>query len=213
MKYILFILFGIQILAQSLEQDAISYLKKQFPDYEKIEIEIQNNNTLNEKIVIDYTREINLKKGVAFIPVIKTKNGSETQSIVLAKVKLLKKILVTVKNFEKKDFLTKNDFEEKLIDVTNLNGNPVLANFNPDGYRAKTFLRKGEILFEENIEKVPLINVGDKVIAEVKKGAVVVTAETFARQCGSIGDLIEVVTAKNKIIKARVVNANKVIVE
>jgi flagella basal body P-ring formation protein FlgA len=213
MKYLLFILFGIQILAQSLEQDAVNYFKKQFPEYEKIELQLQKNSSLNEKMVIDYTRRINLERGTALIPVIKTKNGSETQSIVLAKVKLFKKILVTLRNIEKKDPLTKNDFEEKLIDVTSLNGNPIQAKFNLDGYRAKVFLRKGEILFEEKIEKTPLVNVGDKVIAEVKKGTVVVTTEVYARQCGSKGDLIEVVSTKNKIIKARVVNAKKVMIE
>lgn len=213
MKYILFILFGIQILAQSLEQDAVNYLRKEFPEYEKIELQLQKNSSLNEKMVIDYTRRINLERGTALIPVIKTKNGSGTQSLVSAKVKLLKKILVTLRNIEKKDPLTKNDFEEKLIDVTSLNGNPVQAKFNPDGYRAKTFLRKGEILFEEKIEKTPLVNVGDKVIAEVKKGNVVVTSEVYARQCGSTGDLIEVVSTKNKIIKARIVNAKKVMIE
>jgi len=213
MKYLLFILFGIQILAQSLEQDAVNYFKKQFPEYEKIELQLQKNSSLNEKMVIDYTRRINLERGTALIPVIKTKNGSETQSIVLAKVKLFKKILVTLRNIEKKDPLTKNDFEEKLIDVTSLNGNPIQAKFNLNDYRAKVFLRKGEILFEEKIEKTPLVNVGDKVIAEVKKGTVVVTTEVYARQCGSKGDLIEVVSTKNKIIKARVVNAKKVMIE
>lgn len=213
MKYFLFILFGIQILAQSFEQDAVNYFKKQFPEYEKIELQLQKNSSLNEKMVIDYTRRINLERGTALIPVIKTKNGSGTQSLVSAKVKLLKKILVTLRNIEKKDPLTKNDFEEKLIDVTGLNGNTVQAKFNTDGYRAKTFLRKGEILFEEKIEKTPLVNVGDKIIAEVKKGNVVVTSEVYARQCGSTGDLIEVVSTKNKIIKARIVNAKKVMIE
>ncbi len=80
-------------------------------------------------------------------------------------------------------------------------------------YHAKSFIRKGEILFEETIKKIPLINSGDKVFAEVRNGNVLVITEAFARQQGSSGDLIEVVSNNNKIFKARIMNANKVIVE
>lgn len=202
-----------QILAQSFEQDAAKYLQKKFPEYEKIELQLQKNNFSDVKIVVDHTREINLEHNTAFIPVVETKKGKESRSIVFVKVRLFKKVFVALKDFEKKEALAKNDFEEKLSDVTNLNGNPIKVDFDFINYRSKSFLKKGNILFEEKIEKVPVINIGDKVIAEVRNGNVILTTVAVARQCGSTGDRIELVSPKNKIITAKIVNAKKVIVE
>ena len=176
-------------------------------------MQLQKNSFSDVKIVVDHTREINLEHNTAFIPVIENKNGKESRSIVFVKARLFKKVFVALKDFEKKEALTKNGFEEKLSDVTNLNGNPVKINFDFINYRSKSFFKKGDILFEEKIEKVPVINIGDKVVAEVINGNVILTTSAVARQCGGTGDRIELVLPKNKIITAKIVNAKKVIVE
>lgn len=213
MKYLIFILFTVQLLAQSFEEQALKYLQKEFPEYQKIEMQLQNNFSSDEKITIDYTRNINLSKGIAFIPVIATKGKKTSASIISVRVKLYKKLLVANKDIDKKESFTKDNFEQRDMDVTKLNGNPVKINFAISDYRAKSFIKKGEILFEEKIEKIPLINSGDKVFAEVRNGNVVVNTEAFARQQGSIGDLIEFVSSNNKIFKARILDVNKVVVE
>jgi len=213
MKYLIFLLFTVQLLAQSFEEQALKYLQKEFPEYQKIEMQLQNNFSSDEKIEIDYTRNINLGKGVAFIPVIATKGKKTSASVVSVRVKLYKKLLVASKDINKKESFTQDNFEQRVIDVTRLNGNPVKIDFVVSSYYAKSFIKKGEILFEEKIEKIPLISSGDKVFAEVRNGNVVVTTEAFARQQGSIGDLIELVSSNNKIFKARILDANKVVVE
>jgi flagella basal body P-ring formation protein FlgA len=213
MKHLLFILFGIQILAQSFEDQSLQYLQKEFPEYEKIEIQLQNNFSPDEKIIIDSTRNISLSRGIALIPVFATRGKKTSSSVVSVRVRLFKKLLIAAKDFEKKESFTQSGFEEKVMEVTRLNGNPVNIDFVVSNYRAKSFIKKGEILFEEKLEKIPLISSGDKVFAEVRNGNVIVTTEAFARQYGSTGDLIEFVSLNNKIFKARIVNANKVIVE
>ena len=213
MKYLLIILFSVQLFAQSFKEQALQYFQKEYPGYEKIEMQFQNNYSPDEKIVIDYTRNINLGKGMAFIPVIATKGNKTSSSILSVKVQLFKKLLVANKNYDRKELLFKSGFEEKVINVTHLNGHPVETDFVVSDYHAKSFIKKGEILFEEKMEKIPLISSGDKVFAEVRNGNVVVITEAFARQQGSTGDLIELVSQNNKIIKARIVDANKVIVE
>ena len=213
MKYLVFILFTVQLLAQPFEEQALKYLQKEYPEYQKIEMQLQNNFSSDEKIEIDYTRNINLSKGIAFIPVIATKGKKTSASIVSVRVKLYKKLLVASKDFDKKESFTKNNFEQRVMDVTRLNGNPVKIDFAISDYRVKSFIKKGEILLEEKIEKIPLISSGDKVFAEVRNGNVVVTTEAFARQQGSIGDLIEFVSSNNKIFKARILDVNKVVVE
>jgi flagella basal body P-ring formation protein FlgA len=206
-------MFSVQLLAQSFEDQALKYLQKEFPEYQIIEIQVQQNFSSDDKIVIDFTRNINLSKGIAFIPVIATKGKKTSASVVSIKVQLFKKLLVANKDYEKKELLQISGFEEKVSDVTRLNGNPVKIEIDVTGYHAKSFIKKGEILFEEKIEKVPLISSGDKVSAEVRNGNVVITTEAFARQQGSIGDLIELVSSNNKIFKARILDANKVVVE
>lgn len=213
MKYLFMILLSVQIFSQSFEETALQYLQKEYPEYEKIEIQLQKNFSSDEKIIVDFTRKINLGKGIAYIPVIATKGKKTSSSIVSVKVQLFKKLLVAAKDFERKEVLINSGFEEKVLEVSKINGTAVNKDFAISDYRAKSFIKKGEILFEEKMEKIPLISTGDKVFAEVRTGSVVVTTEALARQNGSTGDLIELVSSSNKIIKARIVNANKVIVE
>ena len=213
MKYLFIILFCSSLFAQTFEQEAIQYLQKQFPEYEKIEMQLQKNFSSDEKISVDKTRNISLSRGSAIIPVIATKGLKTASSIVSVKVNLYKILLVAMRDFNRKENLNLAEFETQLIDVTKLNGTPVGTEFLLTDYRAKSFIKKGEILLEENLEKIPLISAGDKVNAEVKTGSVVVSTELFARQHGSKGDLIELVSSNNKIIKARIIDANKVIVE
>lgn len=213
MKYLFFILFTVELLAQSFEEQALKYLQKEFPQFEKIEMQLQNNFSSDEKITIDYTRNINLSKGIAFIPVIATKGKKTSASVVSVRVRLYKKLLVANKDLGKNESFTQSNFDQRVMDVTKLNGNPVNIDFTVSDYQAKSFIKKGEILFEEKMEKIPLIRSGDKVFAEVRNGNVVVTTEAVARQQGSTGDLIEFVSSNNKIFKARILDANKVLVE
>lgn len=213
MKYLFIILFCSSLFAQTFEQEALQYLQQQFPEYEKIEMQLQKNFSSDEKISVDKTRNISLSRSSAIIPVIATKGLKTSSSIVSVKVNLYKKLLVASRDFDRKENLNQAEFETQLIDVTNLNGTPVGTEFLLTDYRAKSFIKKGEILLEEKLEKIPLISAGDKVNAEVKTGSVVVSTELFARQQGSKGDLIELVSSNNKIIKARIIDANKVIVE
>jgi len=213
MKYLLIIFFSVQLIAQPFEEQVLKYLQKEFPEYQKIEIQLNQNFSSDDKIEIDYTRNINLSKGIVFIPVIATKGKKTSASVVSIKVQLFKNLLVANKDYEKKELLNISGFEEKVLDVTRLNGNPVSVDFAVLNYRAKTFIKKGEILFEEKIEKIPLISSGDKVSAEVRNGNVIVKTDAFARQQGGAGDMIEFISSSNKIFKARIIDATKVVVE
>ena len=213
MKFLIIILFSVQVFSQSFEEKVLQYLQKEFPEYQKIEIQLNQNFSTDDKIEIDYTRTVNLGRGFAFVPVIATKGKKTSASIVSVKVQLLKKLLVASRDFDRKEELNKSGFEERILEVTRINGNPVCVDFAVTDFRAKTFIKKGEILFEEKIEKIPLISSGDKVFAEVRNGNVVVTTEAFARQQGGVGDLIEFVSSGNKIFKAKIIDATKVIVE
>ena len=213
MKFLIIIMFCTSVFAQTFEEKIKQHLISSFPQFENIEVTLNRNFSSDEKIVLDETRPINLGRGIAFIPVTATKGLKTSKSIVSVKIKLMQKVFVAVGDFEKHTSLSSQALVIKTLDVTNINGTPVNADALLDQYRTKSFIKKGEILFEERIEKIPLVSVGDKVDAEVRAGNVIVKTEAVARQNGNNGDLIELVSTGNKIIKARIVDANKVIVE
>jgi flagella basal body P-ring formation protein FlgA len=213
MKYLLIIFLTVQITAQSFKDQCFSYLQKTYPEYEKIELLSEPDLSNVENIFIDQMRKLTLSRGIAFIPVKITRGNKISSSIISLKVQLFKKVLIALKDIDKKEALGKSMFEEQVMETTRSNGNPIPANFNFEECRTKSFVKKGEILLEEKIEKIPLINSGDKVFAEVRNGNVIVTTEAYARQQGGFGDTIELVSSGNKIIKARIIDATKVIVE
>lgn len=213
MRFLFIILISLQLLGQSFEQEVYTRLINDFPEYEKIEIQRANKIDQDEKIILDYSRKVNLLRGTAVIPVFVLKGAGKTVSVVSFKVLLYKKVLVASRDYEKKEQLNQNGFEEKVVDVTFFNGKPLNNASEISSLRAKSFIKRNEILISEKTEKIPLINTGDKVIAEVRTGSVIIKTEAFARQCGHAGDIIELVSLNNKILKARIFDANKVIVE
>jgi flagella basal body P-ring formation protein FlgA len=212
MRVILFILFSIQLCAQSFEQNVLQYLQKRFTGYEKIEINVQDKIEENEKLTIDKSKEPNQGRGFILIPVFIEKNNFKKQSFVTIKVRLFKKVLISNGDIKSRETLAQNLFREQLTDVSEFSGTPFTEPDELSKYRTRSFLREGDILFKEKIELEPIINMGDKISAEVKCGNVSITTDAFARQNGNKGDVIRIIS-NNKILNARVVNHNKVIVE
>lgn len=101
MKYLLIIFFSVQLLAQPFEEQVLKYLQKEFPEYQKIEIQLHQNFSSDDKIEIDYTRNINLSKGIVFIPVIATKEKTSA-SVVSIKVQLFKNFWLQIKIMKKR---------------------------------------------------------------------------------------------------------------
>jgi flagella basal body P-ring formation protein FlgA len=199
--------------SQTFENEVRNHLMMSFPQYENIEVYLSKISSSDEKIIIDKTRPVSLSRGIALIPIIAAKGLKTGKSVFSVKIKLMQKVFIAADDLEKHKALSKQTLVEKTIDITNINGTPVSTDAVIDQYRTKSFVQKGEILFDERIEKIPLISIGDKVDAEVRAGNVTVRTEAVARQNGGNGDLIEIVSSGNKIIKARIIDANKVIVE
>ena len=213
MKYVIFIVISFQLFGQSFEENVLQFIEKEYPEYDKVEIQFIKDFLPGEKITLDYTRKIILGKGTAIVPVIAVKNNKTSATIISVKLRLYKKTLIALRDFSRKDILQNSWFEEKITDITFLNGNTVSSKTGLNRYRAKSTIKKGDILLEETIENIPLVNSGDKVLAEVRNGSVIITTEATARQTGYRGDIIEIVAFENRIIKAKVFDEYKVIVE
>ena len=100
----------------------------------------------------------------------------------------------------------------KSFDVTELNNSPVSIKNDLSGYRCKKNLKTGEVLTENDIEKLPVINIGDKITASVVEGNVLIQTEAVSKQDGQVGDIINILTDDNRQFKAKVVDFNNVLI-
>ena len=117
-----------------------------------------------------------------------------------------------MRDIERKEPLDKIDFENSLKNITGLSSVPILDLKDIHLFRSKTRLNKGEILTENDIERIPLIHIGDKITASIVNGNVMIQTDVVCKQEGSAGDIISVSAAGNKIFKARVLDNNNVLI-
>lgn len=213
MKLLILLLIGFQCFAQNFEEKALSFIKNELKDYQYISMKIINQSYNKDRIEIDTSKKLILNKDIVLIPVLIYNKKSTTNSFISAKVKLFKNVLVAKRNIKKEEIVSSSDFEIRLLDVCQYNGNVVNINYDLPSYKTKAFIKKGEVLIEEKLNKVPIVNYGDKVCAEVKVGNVTITTDVIARQSGNLGDVINVVSLNNTILKAKIIDEDKVKIE
>lgn len=206
------IVFTLQINAQSFQEQLTDYLNNQFYGYDQIKFDILSS--LDEaNTEIDLSRDITSKGNISYIPVRVLKNNKHTNSVLSVKVEKYKLVYSASTDIPKKQKINFDALFSRVENVAEINGTPLTSLNQEKIFRAKKFIKKGEIILQESIQDVPVIKIGDKILAEAVKGSVSVSVSAKARQDGSIGDTIEILTAENDLLKARVLNNNKVIIE
>ncbi|MCA2005582.1 MAG: flagellar basal body P-ring formation chaperone FlgA, partial [Ignavibacterium sp.] len=78
---------------------------------------------------------------------------------------------------------------------------------------AKTNIKAGQIITQDLIEEIPLIQSGSRVTAEYIQGSVIISTEAIARQDGKANETIDILTSSNELLKAKVINSHKVLIE
>lgn len=200
------ILLALVFGSNSFENELKSYLNQKLSPYEKFEYEIVKLPNNSSKILIDKTKDFRLSKNYGYVPVKIFRSKNECQSSVLTiKLKLYKKVFVTKSIIKKDDEINSNKVEEKLYDVSLLNGKPLNTAENISEYKARTNLKDNLILLEEHVKKIPLIAQGEKVFVHAGNNGVDITLEAITRQAGYLGEIISV-QAFNKIYKAKVLD-------
>ena len=81
------------------------------------------------------------------------------------------------------------------------------------GFKAKRFIKEGEILTKNMIKKRGEIEKGDKVMAYIKENGLIVSFEAVSLDEGGVGDIIRVNKDKRKIFKGKVISKNAVEIE
>jgi len=189
-----------------LKQEVQNYLQKNL-SYEKFEFEIISKPKIEkEEIKIDEKRELRLAGNLAYVPVNLVLKNNSTQSYLTIRLKLYKQVLVTKENIKKGSELLQNQFEKKLFDVSSLRGKAISDFEKLNGLKSKFNLKKNEVLTENDVEQIPILKSGDKVLAILQKGSVVISFDAIAKQSGSIGDLIRIISSDKKQFKAKVID-------
>ncbi len=208
---IFFLFFGFN--ENDFQKDIQKYLEEKLNQFEKIEFEISSlpKNLEKESIEIDNSREFRLAGSNFYLPVLISENQkAQTQSLISLKVKLFKKVLVAKENIQRGIELNPNLFEEKLMNVADLKSVPVYEKENLKEFKTRLNIKFGEILTESLIEDIPVVKRGEKVLAILKKGNVVVSFDAIARQDGTKNEIIRIVSSEKKMFKAKVIDNSSV---
>ncbi len=214
MKSILLILFSFLFVSQnSIENELRDYLLKRFSDCEKLEYEIASNIKLSTIEGIDYSREYSVNKNIVTIPVLLRKNQSTANSYLSVKIKLYKTVLVAAENIDRNEILFNNNFRKEVKDVSILNGTPISELDNNSGLVSKLYIRQGSVLLREMTEGVPDIEINQRITLHAGKNGVDISLDVTTREKGFIGDIIRVVTPENKILRAKIIDKNNVVIE
>lgn len=204
------ILLSVSVFAQDFNAEVKNYLAEQLKGYDKIEFTILNDSKLNN-YKIDPSRELKIKNGTAYLPVKLIDRNKSTNSILTLQLKLYKQVPVAIREIRRREAIDSDSYSLQSVDVTNLR-NPATL-FSPNSFRAKTNIKAGQIITEDLIEEIPLIQSGSRVTAEFIKGSVIISTEAIARQDGKANETIDILTSSNELLKAKVINSQKVLIE
>lgn len=212
MILLLVILIFISASAQNFNSEVEKYLNQKLNGYDKIEYSIisdlkQNNYT------IDFSRELKVKGNIAYLPVKVFERNKWSNSILTLQMNLYKLVPVASREINRKENIDEKSYTLQSVDVSTIKSRIVNLSELQKSLRAKTLIKQGEIITQDLIEEIPAIQSGSKVIAECIKGSVVISTEAIARQDGKMNEVINILTSSNELLKAKVINSQKVLIE
>ncbi|MBI9073183.1 MAG: flagellar basal body P-ring formation protein FlgA [Melioribacteraceae bacterium] len=204
-------------LSESFQDNLDAYLNNHLSEYSKYSYEIitlpNNISNLNDGIDLDKSREYKLNNGYMYIPVhIQPKNGKGTNGYITLKLKLYKEVLVSINEIERGIELAESDFIKVYKDVTQLRVEAVYTTEYLSDKRTKVKISKGQVLSKNAFEQIPVIRIGDKITAYIKKGTVEISMDVKAKQDGYRNKIIRVLSDENRIYKAKVESSKKVLI-
>ena len=210
----------VKTLSQKIDNNRLkSFIKEHIREnieYEYDSLEIEFSSSLAEIIIpaADYGFEIARKKsnyrGSYSLPVdIIVNNSAYKRIYVNLKTKIYKKVFVAQKNLFKGEKISKDNFEFKRANITDIDSTLITnweSSLIKDGLLTKTISKK-EILTVEHLKKPVIISWGDQIQAEIKIGGIIVQTMVKAKERGKKGDFILVENLKTgKQFKAEVIN-------
>ena len=197
----------------NLHNEVDNYLKVKLSAYDKYEFEIVN---APHDALIKLAGDDNVKLNGSYIYLpadIVCRDNTIKKTFLTVKLKLFKNVFAAAVDIPSKAVLEKTDTIIELADITNCSGEVITADSSFKNVRSRSFIKKGTVMLEDYLEPVPDIKAGDRVTAIVRAGNVVISTNAEARQEGITGDIIRVVTKDKKMLRAKIIDSQNVIIE
>lgn len=212
MILLLVILIFVSASAQNFNFEVEKYLNQKLIGYDKIEYSIINDLKQNN-YSINLSRELKVKGNIAYLPVKVFERNKWSNSILTLQLNLYKLVPVASREINRKENIDEKSYTLQSVDVSTIKSRTLDLSELQKSLRAKSLIKQGEIITQDLIEEIPAIQSGSKVIAECIKGSVVISTEAIARQDGKMNEIINVLTSSNELLKAKVINSQKVLIE
>lgn len=213
MLMFLFYILSVFNSYESLPSEIRAKLEAEFTNHKKVEFSVVKFPKDYESFNLKEDEEINIIGTTAYIPInVVDKFGRSKRTTLSVRVKVFEDVFVAVNNVEKWQQLNATDFQLVEKEVTSLRGEIITSFGEILGQRADRFIKKGDILTKESIEIMPIVFPDDKLEASSTIGNVKVSFTAFAKQEGSVGDIIRIRTNDNVIYKAEIIDFKNVLI-
>ena len=194
----------------NLKNEITSALMRTYKGYKSIEIEFTQSLNDYDSVILSSSKSISVNNNIALVPVLMNKRGIITEKYISARIKLFRDVYVCVREVGRNNQLQLNDCTIETVDVASFKKSPVKISASVNGLMSRTNLRPGEILFNEDLIKVPIVKNGDRITAEYNLNGVTVSFEAVARQNGAEGDCIFIMSPDKKQFKAKILTSSTV---
>ncbi len=213
MKFLAYIVFFLSMIVTAQDSTALhNYLKNHFKQVESFTYSIASQPALLKAPGATYTIEtdkaMRSNGSYAYVPIIvKNANGTTLKSLLTLRVTVSKKVFRALGVINSGEEVTNAQVEEVVENISDVRGDPV-ESLSSKGLVAAIKIPAGAILTKTMVEVKPDVLAGETVSAYVAQGSVVVTLSAVARESGSVGDIIRVVTGDNKLLRGKIENEN-----
>ncbi len=198
---------------ESLPSDIKAKLEAEFSNHKKVEFEIVKAPKNFKSIKYRKNEDISVIGSTAYLPIeVIDSRGNKKRTTLSIRAKIYEDVFVAINDVKKRNQLKAIDFQLVEKEISSIRGEIVLSLGEIIGKRADRFIKKGQILTRESLEKMPVIFPGNKINATSIIGNVQISMFAFAKQEGSIGDVIRIRTKENKTYKAEVIDYKNVLI-
>jgi len=129
-----------------------------------------------------------------------------------AQIRVFQKVAVASKNINHGDFLSEDSVDFKEMELNRFQRTGVFSSWEElDGKIAKGFLRSGNVITQNQVDRPVEIRHGQMVELQIEQGQVVITAKMKALESGRSGQWIRVENpTSKKVVRAKIVAMGQV---
>ena len=107
--------------------------------------------------------------------------------------------------------LTTDDYEQVSIGLDSFSSRTIVGEM-PSNIVIKNYIKEGQILMENFFEQKQDVSKRESIKAYLKEGALVIEVHATLLEDGNVGDIVKIKTEQGKVLKAKILSPNKVLI-